>query len=283
MGIDSKADTGFAILHILNPDSAAFVATEVLQLLDRSLGEVPEHHIVAVEDQQTVFCHAFQNFQLGLADTLNGAQMLNVHGADVHDDGNIGGANGRQVSHFPKMVHTHFQHGHFRILGHGQDGHGHADVVVVIDGGLVDLVGTCQHRGHPFLGGALAHGTGDGNYLAANALALLAGNVTQSDPGIIHNDGGEIAHLPAAQGCRGTLLHSVGDEIMAIPGTLEHNEQLTGLDQTGIIVGTEKFNIFVLRVDPAAAPSSRLFQSQFSHKRLPQFCRYFATSSRSSR
>ena len=188
-----------------------------------------------------------------------------MHGTDIHNHRHIRLADLRKVRHFPEVVHAHFQHRHFRIFGHSQNRHGHTDVIVVIGRGLADTVLGFQHRHHHFLGSGLAHRTGDAYLLTAKQPLLFPCDLSQRDPGIVYNDAGEISYLAAAQSCRRALFHGHGDKIMTVPGTLQHDEQLVGLYDPGVVVGTQKFYIFILGLHIAAAPERSLLQCAFCH------------------
>jgi hypothetical protein len=57
-----------------------------------------------------------------------------------------------------------------------------------------------------------------------------------------------------AKDCPCALFKGHRDKIVAIPGALERHKQLAGQQLPRIVVCAQKSNIFILRVDPAAAP-----------------------------
>ena len=246
-------------------DIAALGQTEIGNPLGRLLIQIPQQRVVSVEQQHPPGVHALGDFQLGLADALLGAQKLNVAGSDVHDHRHIRMGNPGQVGNLPEMVHSHFQHRHLRIQRHFQNGHGHSDVVVVIGRGLGHPIGAGQHRRRHFLGGALAHGAGDGHHLGADALQLLPGDVPQGLPGVFHIDGRVVPHLPAAQHRRSPLVHGRRDKVMPVPGALEHHKQLPRLNGPGIVSGTQESHVRILFFHSAAAPFGGLTQCNIRH------------------
>ena len=159
------------------PDLAALVRAKVHNALPGCLAELPQHAVISVEQQGAVLRHALHNFHLGLTDPRLTAQKFNMGRADVHDHGNIRPADGGKIGHLPKMVHAHFQNGHLRILRHGQNRHGHTDVIIVVHRSFRSAVGFFQHRRDHLLRGALAHGAGDADDLHADALPLLPGDI----------------------------------------------------------------------------------------------------------
>ena len=106
-------------LHIPAANRAIVSATEIGNALCGLLGQVCQHDVIAIQQQLTLRLHAFQNFQLCLTNAGDRAKEFNMHGADIDDDRHIGLRNGRKISHFAEMIHTHFQNRHFRILRHG--------------------------------------------------------------------------------------------------------------------------------------------------------------------
>ena len=67
-------------------------------------------------------------------------------------------------------------------------------------------------------------------------MTLCPCNLAQCDSGIIHDDAGVVAYLAAAQRRCRTFLDRLTNKVMSVTGALQHDKELTGLDQTGIIV-----------------------------------------------
>ena len=219
-GGDLEAQLSFRIAHLGALDLAAIVGAEVDELLLGLSVQVPQHHIVTVEQQLSTGLHALQNFHFSLADPRHSAQKLNMGRTDIDDDGNVRPGDLGQIGHLPEMVHPHFQHSHLRILRHSQDRHRHSDVVVMVDGGLGRPERGFQNGGHHLLGGALAYGAGDAHHLHSQALPLSRGDFSQCHTGILHHNGRDPVHGPAAQGRRRSLGHSLRDKVVAVPGSL---------------------------------------------------------------
>jgi GTP pyrophosphokinase len=75
------------------------------------------------------------------------------------------------------------------------------------------------------------------NNLAANTLALLTGDITQRNSRVADNDGGVIAYHATAQHCCCTLFDGLRNKIMTVSCTLQHDKELSGLDQSRIVIG----------------------------------------------
>ena len=191
--------------------------------------------------------------------------MLDVHGADIDDNTDVRHGNMGQVCHLPEMVHAHLQYHDLRIRLHGENSHGHADVIIVVHRGLAGTVGGAQDGGHHLLGGGLAHGAGDAHHLGSQAPALLPGDDAQGRSGVLHDDAGVIPHAAAAQGRGSALFHCHWNEVMSIPCTLEHDEELTGLNDPGIVVRAEELDVFIFGIHIAAAPERGLLQCELRH------------------
>ena len=235
------------------PDGAVFAKPEIGHgmLAAEGGGQVL---VIAVEQHRGIFRHALQNFQLGLQDALLGAQMLDVHGADVDDHRQIGFPDLRQVGHLPEMVHAHLQHGDLGILRHRQNAHGHTDVVVVVGGGLGGPEAGFQHRGDHLLGGGFAHGAGDAHHLHTDPAALAVCDLAQGDAHIVDHNGGVIPIAMLAQHRRRALFQGLGHEVVSVPGTLQGQEELSFLQFAGVVAGSQEGDLRVFGVNGAAAP-----------------------------
>ena len=206
-----------------------------------------------------------------------------MHHAHIDDHSHIRPRDVGQIGNLAEMAHTHFQHSHFRIFGHSQNGHGHAQIIVEIGRCLADDKVTVQHRGDHFLGGAFAHRAGDTHHLHADALPLGCGNTAQSDPGIVH-DNGRIAFVAMLAQRRGrSLLERSGKKIMAVPDTLQRYKQLPRHQGAGIIGGAQEQNLFKLRIYPATAPIGSLPECDLTHTLFSVSANQAATASRSSK
>ena len=195
--------------------------------------------------------------------------MLNVHGADVDDHTNIGPGNIGQVCNFPEMIHAHFQHSYFDISIHSQHSHGHTNVIIVIHRSLAYPVFPAQHSTDHFLGGAFAHRSGDTHHLCAQTLPLTGSDQTQSNSGILHNDGRIISLPAAAQHRCCALFQCRRDKVMSIPGALQCHKQLSGLNVPGVVGRTQEGNVRILGIDLSTAPLCGLLQRNAAHVKTP--------------
>ena len=176
--------------------------------------------------------HALHDLHFRLPNSLLRAQKFNVGGADVDDNGHVRSCDLGQVGNFAEMVHAHFQHRDLGILRHGKHRHGHSDVVIVVGRGLTGDESLFQHGSDHFLRGALAHGAGDRHHLCADAFQFFPGDSPQSNAGVVHIDRGVVPHLAAAQSRRSAPVHSLFDEVVAVPRALKRDKQLPRLSST---------------------------------------------------
>ena len=83
---DDKAHAVFKLLNVRGEHVAGVIFdAEVVFFVAAVRTDVPQQGLVTVEDADAVFRHAAEDLELGLQDALAGAQVLDVHGADVGD------------------------------------------------------------------------------------------------------------------------------------------------------------------------------------------------------
>ena len=269
-GMDVKSQMFLSLDKAAAPHLALRIFhTKVDRRPSAAFPPVPQQRLVAIQNQMSLRPQALQDLHLGFQDSFPGAQILNVHGADVGDDRNVRLGNGGQVGHFPKVVHAHLQHRHLHVRLHGQNRHGHTDVVVVIDGRFSHLVFPGQHGGHHLLGGAFAHGAGDAYHRNAQSFPFLPGNLTQGLAGIRHHNGRIISVTVTAQHRRRAFIQRHGNEFMAVPLSAEGQKQLAGSQLSGVVVCSQECNVFIFGIDATATPLGSLLQCNSAHWALP--------------
>ena len=105
--------------QILRTDIAAFGEAEgrcMIFFRDRA-----QQIVVAVEDHAAVRTKPLEKLELGFQDSLAGAEILDVHRADVRNNGNVRLRNARQNGKLPEMVHAHFQHRRLAVRRKAKD------------------------------------------------------------------------------------------------------------------------------------------------------------------
>ena len=187
--------------------------------------------------------------------------------ADIDDHRYVRLADGGQVGHFPEMIHAHFQYRHLGILRHGQNGHGHADVVVVIHRGFGGTERPLQYGSDHFLGGAFAHGAGDAHHPETQPLPFAPGDISQGQPHVRHHNGGIVSLFVGTKHRRCSLFQGRRNKLMAVSGSLQCQKQLTGLQGSSIVAGPQESDLLVFLLHSAAAPKGRLFQRDLTHVR----------------
>ena len=253
-------------LHDVGGDDVAggILDAEIDGLFAQLLALVPQQRLIAVEDGFAPRHEALQDLHLRAEDALPGAQMLDVHGADVVDQRHIGPGDGREVRHFAEMVHAHFHDCHLAVGLDGKDAQGQANIVVVVALCAAGAVGRSQNVGDHFLGGGLSHTAGDADDTAAVACAVAPGQCAEGLQGIVDEYRRHAgAHLLVGHDGAGALLQGLTDENMAVEAlALQRDEQLAGLDRPGIRADAGDLNVGVFRGDGAVAPLGHLFQCQ---------------------
>ena len=234
-GLHPEAQIVAVLIDVKRPDGTAFGGTEVCNPLLRLFVQIAQEEIVAVEQKHPVRGHALHNLHFRLPDSLLSTQELDVCSADVDDHRHVRSCDLGQVGNFAEMVHAHFQHRDLGILRHGKHRHGHPDVVIVVGRGLAGDESLLQHGGDHFLRCTLANGAGDRHHLCADAFQFLPGDSPQSDAGVVHIDRGVVPHLAAAQSRRSASVHSLFDEVVAVPGALKRDKQLPRLHDPGVV------------------------------------------------
>ena len=90
------------------------------------------------------------------------------------------------------------------------------------------LCGQCRHRA---LGIMARHR----HHLRADAFQFFPGDSPQRNAGVVHIDRGVVPHLAAAQSRRSAPVHSLFDEVVAVPRALKRDKQLPRLHDPGVI------------------------------------------------
>ena len=70
----------------------------------------PQQRLISVEHSRAAFLQSLQNFHLGIADALTGAEEFNVCGADIGNDGNRRLCLHRHAGDFFEIGHAHLDH-----------------------------------------------------------------------------------------------------------------------------------------------------------------------------
>lgn len=70
---------------------------------------------------------------------------------------------------------------------------------------------------------------------AAASFQFFPGDSPQSNAGVVHIDRGVVPHLAAAQSRRSAPVHSLFDEVVAVPRALKRDKQLPRLHDPGVI------------------------------------------------
>ena len=280
---DDKAHAVVKFLNVSCKHVAGMVLNAVIIFFMSAVGaHVPKKRLVAVEHADSIFRHTPENFEFRLQNALAGTKMLNVHGADVGDNSDIGLCDGGQAGHLSEVVHAQFQNSRFGIVRHVKNGHGQADVIVVISLSTSGVVGVLEHAGSHFLGRRLADAAGDADYSYAHPLAAGCGEIAVSADGIRHKNGRNRGpDRPFYERSARTKSGRHVDKIMSIDLlALDSDKKISGLYSARVNLDAGNHSLCLLGRKRSMAVFRCLLQCQFLHAFASK---YDATTSRSSR
>jgi len=279
----AEAHAVLELLDVVRDHVAGLVLEAVVVFLVAAVvAHVPEQRLVSVEDAVAVFGQAAQDLQLGLQDALARAEMLDVHGADVRDDGDVGPRDRGEIGHLAEVVHAHLQHRDLGVARDGHDGHGQADVVVVVGQRLGDAEALLEHAGRHLLGRRLADAAGDADDPDAEQLAVARGDVAVGLHSVRHADAGHgvLGLLGHERRGRAALQRLAHEAVPVVLLSHDGDEEVARLDFARIRLDAVHEHVFKFRPHEAAAPGGDLFKRQFFQFPVSK---YSATTSRSSR
>ena len=280
---DDKAHAVFKLLNVRGEHVAGVIFdAEVVFFVAAVRTDVPQQGLVTVEDADAVFRHAAEDLELGLQDALAGAQVLDVHGADVGDDGDIRPRDGGQVGHLAEVVHAHFEHGDLGVVRHVENGHGKAEVIVVVALGAGGMEAAREQAGRHFLGRRLADAAGDADDGDAGVLTVGCRQIAVGADGVGDEDGGDRRfHGSCDQRGLRAEARGHGDKVMAVGLlALDGDKEVAGPDSAGVGLDAGDGNGLCLRCDSPVAGLCDFPECQFFHLSLSRYAR---TTSRSSR
>ena len=148
---------------------------------DARLGRAPfqpgEIGIVAVDEGRALRLDAEEYFRLGVGDSGEPVEELEMHRLDRGHDRHMRPHQARQGRDLAGMVHADLEHAIARRLGHAGKRQRHAPMIVERGGGGMRLAVGAQREPQRLLGRRLAHRTGDGGDLGVRAGAGGAGKI----------------------------------------------------------------------------------------------------------
>ena len=239
-----EADAGTVGLQRLGPQGVVRPQAEPQGLAGGGGG--PQQGLVAVENGGPAGRQTLQDLQLGLADALPGAQVFDVHGADVGDDGHLGPGDPGEPGELSGVVHAHLHHGGLRPPGDAQHRQGDADVVVVVALGLDGVIDAAAGGGGHLLCGGLAHTAGQADEAGAlQAAPPAGGQVHQAPETVRHHNHRHAGKLPLPQHRRGALFQGRGDEVVTVPLRPQGDEELPRRQPPGVVAGALEGDVLV--------------------------------------
>ena len=125
-------------------------------VLGKLCGSFRQERFITVVDEFAVFLQKVRDFHLGVGDLVPAAEEFDMGFPDHGDDRHIRPGQLAQFMQLASPVHPHFQNQDFSDRLHFQNGHRHADFIVEVGLGLVNVEALGQNRSHHVLGRGLA-------------------------------------------------------------------------------------------------------------------------------
>ena len=186
----------------------------------RHIPGAPQQGIVPVKDGGTAGAGVAEYFQLGLQGVLPTAKGLDMGVANVGDAHHIGLGDGRKITHLSRVVDAQFHHGDLMVTVQPQQGHGKADIVILVALGFQHIVLFTEDGGHHVLGGGLAHAARHRHHRDIKTVFIPHRQIPQCPVGGFHLDvefSGQITlPLPLGQTARRSGLQSAADIGVAV-------------------------------------------------------------------
>ena len=171
-----------------------------------------------------------EQFALAAANPLRSAEAFEVRQADVGQDAVVRLGDRCQQSQFAAGARAHLHHAELRVAGHGEQRQRHADVVVEVAAGGVDLEPLGQHAADKLFRGGFAVAARDGEDRDSERPAVAAGKVLQGFQRVVD----EHDALPlvgsgdlriVGDGVGRAFFERFGDETVAVEGIAPQGEE----------------------------------------------------------
>ena len=233
-----------------------------------------KHVVVPVQHGAAVFLHEVKDLRFCLQDAFPASQKLQMALADIGHHADIRLRDPAQTVHFPEMVDPHLQHGHLRILRHGKDGEGDADLIVKVSLRLMYPVFPGKHRRNKFLGAGLSHAPGDAYHLYGKLFSVKRRDLPQRLQAVLHQNAGpcRVFRQTLADNAQRAFFKYVRDKTVSVhPLSLHGDEKavfprLSGIDHHGRALRPRQFS---RKDQPAAAGPCQIFKRHMFHQNLP--------------
>ena len=169
-------------------------------------------------------------FALAAANPLRSAETFEVRQADVGQDAVVRLGDRCQQSQFAAGARAHLHHAELRVAGHGEQRQRHADVVVEVAAGGVDLEPLGQHAADKLFRGGFAVAARDGEDRDSERPAVAAGKVLQGFQRVVDEHdalplvgSGDLRSV--GDGVGRAFFERFGDETVAVEGIAPQGEE----------------------------------------------------------
>ena len=157
------------------------------------------------------------------------------------------------------MVRAELGDEQFRILRRIQNGHGKANIVIVVPRALEELKVSSQNARNHFLRRCLADAAGDADDLEGEHLAVVPRDLAVRAQRVFGHDARKLPAFLAHERRNGALSLGGGDIIVSVdPLAVKRQKELSGLHLAGVRLNAVYLDCFILRRDLAAAPACQL-------------------------
>ncbi len=228
--------------------------------------------VIDVDHRGRVVAKNREQFALRRGDVVEGVEVLQVHRPDVCHQADVGIGHLRQFRDLAGGTHRQFEHDVLGVSRTGQQGERHAEVVVEVAQGAVNLVSGRQAGGEELLRRRLAIAAGDRQPARrCDVAAQPAAASTHRRACVVDLDHPRrcsfgVTELPGDHRHLGPALGRVGEEAMAVgPRALEGEERPTGSQHPRVDHVRIDAVLGVASHERAAGRLGELGQGQFRH------------------
>ena len=141
------------------------------------------------EDEAVLTCpQEVVEFALGLDDTLEGTETLQVGFTHIGDQTAGGLCRLCQGLDVPRMTGAHLDDGNLMILRQAEQGLGHTDIIVEVALCIEHIIFLGEHGSHKLLGGCLTVGTGNADDGDIELATMFTGQILEGLQTVIDKD-----------------------------------------------------------------------------------------------
>ena len=209
-----------AVFKLLDPAgdhiAVGIVNAVVIFFVVPKAAHVPQKRLVAVENADGIFKARAQNVELLFQNALAAAEIFNVRRSDVRNDRIVRLGNRAQIRNLARVVRAELGHQKLCILRRIQNGHGKANIVIVVPCALEELKVSSQNARNHFLRRCLADAAGDADDLEGKHLAVVPRDLAVRAQRVFDHDARKLPAFLAHERRNGALSLGGGDIIVSV-------------------------------------------------------------------